>query len=53
MSTAIRTSESESESEARIIPKKKVITLGLVVWTIVSMATVYFFIHLMNNNFRF
>lgn len=53
MSTAIRTSESESESEAKIIPKKKVITLGLVAWMIVSVATVYFVLHLMNNNFRF
>lgn len=52
MSTAIRTSESESESETRI-PKRKVITPGLIVWVIISMATVYFFIHLMNNNFRF
>jgi len=45
--------ESESEPEVRVIPKKKVITLGLVIWVIISMATVYFCIHLMNNNFRF
>lgn len=46
------TAAQESESEAKMIPKKKVITLGLVIWLIVSMAIVYFVIHLMNNNFR-